>query len=65
MFRPADWYPGGLKTFIFFILTMLACAAPARAVEAFPKTLVFQPLLADPRWPAFLKKIGLADDQLK
>jgi hypothetical protein len=33
---------------------MLAvCAAPARAVQAFPTELVFQPLLADPRWPAF------------
>jgi hypothetical protein len=34
-------------------LALLACAVPARAVEAFPKTLVFQPLLADPRWPSF------------
>ena len=25
----------------------------------------FRPLHTDPRWPAFLKKIGLADEQLK
>lgn len=31
----------------------LFCAASARAVEAFPKTLLFDPLLADPRWPSF------------
>lgn len=35
------------------ISALLACAASARAAEAFPKTLIFQPLLADPRWPAF------------
>ena len=34
-------------------MAFLALAAPARAVEAFPKTLVFDPLAADPRWPAF------------
>lgn len=38
---------------LFFAFALLVCAAPARAVEAFPKTLIFQPLLADPRWPAF------------
>jgi hypothetical protein len=26
---------------------------------------VLAPLHADPRWPAFLRKIGLADDQLR
>jgi hypothetical protein len=26
---------------------------------------LFKPLHADPRWPVFLRKIGLADDQLK
>lgn len=26
---------------------------------------VLKPLHADPRWPAFLKKIGLSDEQLK
>jgi len=34
-------------------LSLLVCAAHASAAEAFPKTLVFEPLLADPRWPAF------------
>jgi hypothetical protein len=34
-------------------LALLVCAASAGAVEAFPKTLVFEPLKADPRWPAF------------
>lgn len=32
---------------------LLICAAQAGAVEAFPKTLLFDPLVADPRWPAF------------
>jgi len=26
---------------------------------------LLKPLHADPRWPAFLRKVGLADDQLK
>jgi hypothetical protein len=34
-------------------LVLLFCAASARAAEAFPRTLIFQPLIADPRWPAF------------
>ncbi len=38
---------------LLLAFALLACAAPARAVEAFPKTLLFQPLLADPRWPSF------------
>ena len=32
---------------------LAAFAVPARAVEAFPKTLLFDPLISDPRWPAF------------
>lgn len=35
------------------VLALLACVSSARAVEAFPRTLVFEPLVADPRWPAF------------
>lgn len=35
-------------------LLLAGLAAPAAAaVEAFPKKLVFEPLWADPRWPAF------------
>lgn len=34
-------------------LAFVMSAADARAAEAFPRTLLFQPLMADPRWPAF------------
>ncbi len=37
----------------FLPLLLLVLAAPVRAAEAFPRTLIFQPLSADPRWPAF------------
>lgn len=42
-----------MKRLVALLLAVLACAPPARAVEAFPKTLLFDPLLADPRWPSF------------
>ncbi len=42
-----------MERFLLVFLALLAGAAPARAVEAFPKTLLFDPLIADPRWPAF------------
>ncbi|MDD5301955.1 MAG: DUF1207 domain-containing protein [Elusimicrobia bacterium] len=42
-----------MKTRIILSLSLLAFAPPASAAEAFPRTLIFQPLAADPRWPAF------------
>lgn len=38
---------------LLLLSALASSAADARAAEAFPRTLLFQPLMADPRWPAF------------
>ena len=42
-----------------------AVAARDASVAWFKTNVFVDPLRSDPRWPVFLRKIGLADDQLK